>query len=345
VANPLSPVTTLAEWTGRDTSVGEVLHQLADLRRQAQRKAASRTSVVTLVVMAISAVDAWDALATVHRFGGRHPARSVVVVAEPKADRRVDARVSLTEATSGGHGVWFEDIVLSVAGPAGRHLASLLEPFTLPDLPVAVWYVGGPPAPDDDLLRAADAVLVDSKVAVGEEGGDAEADGPVGARPDQETLRSIAELFAHHAVVDLAWQRLRPWRQLLSGLFEGPIFRPHLDAVTSVEVAGKAGARGLLSGWISSRLELAPGTMHLVDARHASVTLHSDLDGAIGRFCVERVPGERQVRASASIEGGSAAADVMSLPQADLSWSLAEALGALRRDPAYEAAVVAAAGI
>jgi glucose-6-phosphate dehydrogenase assembly protein OpcA len=343
VADTLTPLTTLAEWTGRDTSVAEVLRQLAGLRRQAQRKAASRTSVVTLVVMATSAVDAWDALATVHRFGGRHPARSVVVVAEPKADKRLDARVSLTEAKAGGHGVWFEDIVLSVAGPAARHLSSLLEPFTLPDLPVAVWYVGGPPDPADDLLRAADAVLVDSKVAVGEEGGDSRADGDAGSLPNQATLRAIAELFGTRAVVDLAWYRLSPWRDLLAGLFDAAVFRPHLHHLTSVEVMGKPGPRGLLSGWLTSRLDVAPGRLHLVDARHASVTLISDRDGTAGRFCVERVDGERLVRASASVDGGPSSVDVLALPDADLSWSLAEALGALRRNPSYEAAVLAAA--
>jgi glucose-6-phosphate dehydrogenase assembly protein OpcA len=337
MADPVAGVASLAEWTGRSTSVAEVLRQLSALRRQAERKAASRTSVVTLVVVASSAVDAWDALATVHRFGGRHPARSIVVVAEPKADRRLDARVSLTEATAAGHGVWFEDIVLSVGGPASGHLASLLEPFTLPDLPVAVWYSSGPPAADDDLLRAADAVLVDSKVAVT----DADGDGVV----DADRVAAIASLFAEHTVVDLAWQRLAPWRRLLAGLFDAPVPRAHLAALTSVEVAGKPGPRALLAGWLSSRLDIEPARLHLVDARHASMTLRSSLDRAEGTFCVERVDGERQVRASSTIEGGASATDVLGLPDPDLSWSLAEALGSLRRDPVYEGALVAATSL
>lgn len=345
MADAVSGVSTLAEWTGRGTSVGEVLHQLSTLRVQAQRKAASRTSVVTLVVVARSAVDAWDALATVHRFGGRHPARSIVVVAEPKADRRLDARVSLTEAQAAGHGVWFEDIVLSVGGPAAKHLASLLEPFTLPDLPVAVWYAGGPPDPGEDLLRTADAVLVDSKIAVGEEGGDSGADGDQGALPSIAALSAISALFGQCAVIDLAWHRLQPWRHLLAGLFEGPAFRPHLDSVTAVDIVGKPGPRGLLAGWITSRLDLGEGRLHLTDGQHASISVATEAGGRTGRFCVERSGHERQVRASATIEGGACAVDVLTLPDADLSWSLAEGLTSLRRDSSYEAAVVAASAL
>ena len=331
--------TTLAEWTGRGTSVGEVLKQLDGLRQRGQRSLASRTSVVTLVVWAPSAVDAWDAVATVHRFGGHHPARSIVLVPSPDGPPRLDARVSLTAAQSGGHQVWFEDVVLSVSGPAARRLGSLVEPFTLADLPVAVWYLGAAPALGDDLLAAADAVLVDSKLAITEEGGDAEDDSPAGALPDGDTLDLIIALFGRLPVVDLAWIRLRPWRELLASMVDGAAFRPALDDLTSATVTGKAGARALLGGWLASRLRLPPGAVHLRAARHASLVLTGRIDGRPATFSVERMPGERLVRAVASVEEGPSFTDVLALPEPDPSWALAQALSALRPDVVYEDAV------
>ena len=330
---------TLAEWTGRGTNVGEVLHQLEGLRQRGQRTLASRTSVVTLVVLAPSAVDAWDAVATVHRFGGHHPARSIVLVPLPEGPARLDARVSLTAAEAGGHQVWFEDVVLSVSGPAAGRLGSLVEPFTLADLPVAVWYLGAAPSAGDDLLVAADALLVDSKLAIGEEGGDAGDDSPMGALPQRCTLDTVAGLIGRLPVLDLAWIRLRPWRELLASMVDGAAYRPALDDLTSATVAGKPGARALLGGWLKSRLRLPPGTLHLDPARHASLWLTGRIEGRTATFAVERVPGERLVRATASVDGGPSFTDVLALPEADPSWALAQALSRIRPDPVYEDAV------
>jgi len=341
---PEVATTTLAEWTGRGTKVGEVLNQLEGLRRRGQRSLAARTSVVTLVVWAPSAVDAWDAVATVHRFGGHHPARSIVLVPKPEGPPRLDARVSLTAAESGGHQVWFEDIVLSVSGPAAGRLGSLIEPFTLADLPVAAWYLGAAPTQGDDLLAAADAVIFDSKLSVGEEGGDAEDDGPVGARPERAALDAVVGLFGRLPVLDLAWIRLRPWRELLASMVDGAAFRPALDDLTSATVTGKAGARALLGGWLTSRLRLPPGALHLRAGRHASLCLTGRIDGHPARFAVERMPGARLVRATASVDQGPSFSDVLALPEPDPSWALAQALSGLRADVVYEDAVRARLG-
>ena len=335
---------TLAEWTGRATGVGEVLERLEGLRRKGQRSLASRTSVLTLVVWAPSAVDAWDAVATVHRFGGHHPARSIVLVPVPEGPARLDARVSLTAAEAGGHQVWFEDVVLSVSGPAARRLGSLVVPFALSDLPLVVWYLGAAPSVGDDLVATADAVLVDSKLAIGEEGGDAAEDGPAGALPERDNLDAIVSLFGRVPVVDLAWIRLRPWRELLASLVDGPAFRPALDDLRSATVTGKASARALLGGWLSSRLRLPSGTLHLAPARHASLCLVGRIDGREATFTVERMAGERLVRATARVEDGPSFTDVLALPEPDPSWALAQALTRLRSDPVYEAAVRAGLG-
>ena len=335
---------TLAEWTGRGTKVGEVLGQLDGLRRKGQRSLASRTSVLTLVMWAPSAVDAWEAVATVHRFGGHHPARSIVLVPLPDGPPRLDARVSLIAAEAGGHQVWFEDVVLSVSGPAARRLGSLVEPFTLSDIPLVVWFLGPVPAAGDDLLLTADAVLVDSKLAIGEEGGDAGDDSPAGALPQREATDAIVSLFGRVPVVDLAWIRLQPWRELLASMVDGAAFRPALDDLVSATVTGKASVRALLGGWLSSRLRLPPGSLHLQAGRHASVRLVGRMDGRTASFSVERLSGERLVRATATVDGGPSFTDVLALPEPDPSWALAQALTRLRCDPVYEDAVRAGVG-
>jgi hypothetical protein len=235
--------------------------------------------------------------------------------------------------------VWFEDVVLSVSGPAATRLGSLVEPFTLSDLPVAVWYLGAAPLAGDDLVVAADALLLDSKLAIGEEGGDAQDDGPGGALPEGATLDAVIGLFGRLPVLDLAWIRLRPWRELLASLVDGAAFRPALDDLTSATVTGKPATRALLGGWLASRLRLPPGGLHLRDGRHASLVLVGRIEGRQATFSVERMPGERLVRATAKVDDGPSFTDVLALPEADPSWALAQALSGLRADLVYEEAV------
>lgn len=322
-----------ASWSGEDVRLADVVSQLDRLRRTGQRTFASRTAVVTLVVVARSDESAAAALDVVHRFGGRHPGRCVVLCPRPdEPGRRIDASVHLLQARSADHPVWFEDIQLVVRGDPAAHLAQLVEPLVLADLPLAVWFPDSIPRPRHSLLAAATGVVVDSRAAVSDEDG---AD-PLAARSD---LEAISGLFSSTAVVDLAWIRLRPWRELLAGLFDGPDFRPFAGAVTSVDVRGKPGARALLGGWVASRLKLDASVLHLADARHAALRLDAEVDGRRGTFVVERVEGERTVRSAATLEHGPHHTEVVALPELDLSWSLGRGLSHLTRDPVYEAAV------
>ncbi len=331
----------LAAWRGNDVSMGEVLGQLDGLRRAGQRSLANRTSVVTLVVAARSETEATAAVEVVHDFGGRHPARCVVVRAAPsEVPAGIDARVALLQGCSGDHPVWFEDIRLTVRGAAALHLAELVEPLVLSDLPVAAWFPSRAPTPQDSLVGAADAVVIDSKYAIEEN--TSSDDDPIRPVPRAGDLAAVAALFDRQAVVDLAWIRLRPWRELTAALFDGPDYRPFAAGVRSAKVAGKAGARLLLGGWLTSRLKLPSPRLHLIPARHASLRLVAEHGGRQGTFVVERVAGERLVRASAAIDDGPCHTEVLALPEADLSWSLTHGLAHLRRDQVYEDAVEAA---
>ncbi|MEO6121260.1 MAG: glucose-6-phosphate dehydrogenase assembly protein OpcA [Acidimicrobiales bacterium] len=315
--------TDLGSWRGEGVGMGQVVEALNDLRRSAQH-AATRTSVVSLIVVAPDDALANRAAEAVRALAGCHPGRTVVVVCRPGDEPRLDAEVALHADEAQGHQVWSEDVRLWVRGPLGRHLDSLVEPLTLPDLPVVVWFTGSPPGPSEPLLGPADAVVVDTK------------------EPAPAHLAAVAALDHRHTVLDLAWIRLTPWRTLLAGMFEMAALRPFLAGVHRAEVSGKPGARLLLGGWLVSRLGLPVDAVALAPGRHAAITLHAEHEGRRAEVRVGRTEGERAVWARGDIDGRPDAEDRLALADDSMAWSLAEALTHLRRDRAHAQALQAA---
>lgn len=311
----------LGSWRGEGVRVSDVLAALGDLRH-GENRMATRTSVVNLVVVAATDAEAARAEEATHRLAGRHPGRTLVLVCDRTSSGPLDAEVTLQEACADDQRVWWEELVLQVRGATVDHLDTIVEPLTIADLPVAVWFVGRPVGARDPLLDAADMVLVDTK----------EAGGP-------SAFGFFGDLAARHTVVDLSWVRLAPWRHLMAGLFEGRDYRPFVRGVTRAVVTGKSGPRQLLAGWLASRLQLPRSRFHQEDSRHASMTLHAEHDGRPATFTVERDEGARLVRSSARIEGGPSHDDVLALPDESLPWSLADALTHLAPDPVYTAAL------
>jgi glucose-6-phosphate dehydrogenase assembly protein OpcA len=261
--------------------------------------------------------------------GAHHPARVVVVQAKPQAtDAGVDARVTVYGAEVAAHPVSFEEIALDVRAAGCDHLDSIIEPFTLSDLPLVLWYPSSLPDVSDCLLPVADTVIVDSR----ETG-------------EPATLAGLVDLARRRLAVDLSWERLAPWRELLAGMFDSPLYRPFSSAVSSIEVHGKPGPRRLLGGWLVSRLGPPESEVHLSDARHVSIRLRARHDGRDGTFEVSRRAGERVVRASAVVDGAPSHTEALGLPDNSVAWSLGRALTHLRRDRTWEQALSAAVGL
>ncbi|HMC43237.1 MAG TPA: glucose-6-phosphate dehydrogenase assembly protein OpcA [Acidimicrobiales bacterium] len=334
MANAVATTTTtdqpLSVWEGDGVTISEVTEELVRLRR-GQPETATRTACVTLVVVGEDEEEAKAATSAMHRLGARHPGRTIVLVPEPEAERGIDARVALHRSQIEGHPVWSEDIRLRVRGPAARHLDSLIEPLTLPELPLCVWFVAAAPAVHDPLVRTADAVIVDLRQIPGAAGDP----GPALAR--------LTKLAAERTLVDLSWTRLTPWRDLLAGMFEPAPYRPFLEAVHAVEVCGLPGPRHLLGGWIASRLRLPSFAVQLRQEDHVSVVIAATTEGHSGRFSVERRAGEHLVRARAEADGAPVNEMVLALPTDTLPWSLGVALSRPYRDPVYEESLAAAA--
>ncbi|HET7653435.1 MAG TPA: glucose-6-phosphate dehydrogenase assembly protein OpcA [Acidimicrobiales bacterium] len=322
----MTNITTLASWEAESTSIPEIEAALADVRR-AEIRAAVRTAVLTLVVVA-DAGDCAMFLETIREMAITHPAHAIVlVVGDDTGESRTDATVEVHALEREGASVCVEDLVLHVRGPMVHHLDSVVEPFTLADLPVAVWLPGMLTPLSDPLLGAADRIVVDSK-----ELGDA------GGLPD------ISELLRRFPVVDLSWVRLQPWREITAGLFEGDVFRPFVHGVRSATVWGKQGPRLLLGGWLASRLGLEPSAVSLVEDRHASIRLDcvDEASGHHGVFRVERQSTERLITTTVEVDGMEPQVRTLRLRDRSPGRVLGTALSHLGHDRVYEQAVAAA---
>lgn len=312
---------TLSVWSDENVKVAHVLDAIEGLRRP-ERLPPTRTTVMTLVMLASRRSNADWAMRAVHQLGGRHPARTLLLLTDPYGDTGIDAEVRLLGGSADGTNLWFEDVELTVRGDVTEHLDSLIEPFTVADLPVVVWFVDRLPDADDAMIRAADTILVDAR-----------------GFGDTDCFDTLAALVDQRPVVDLSWVRLTPWRVLLAALFDGREFRPFVGAVRAVQVSGKTGPRHLLGGWLADRLDLAPEQVELTDALHVSIGVDAELDGRHARFEVVRQGDERLVASRARIVGGPESTSVVALPDATPVWGLPDALSRLDRDPVYEGAL------
>jgi glucose-6-phosphate dehydrogenase assembly protein OpcA len=317
-------------WDAEGVRLSDVVCALADLRHQAIGRTPIRTAVMTLVAVIPGDEQAYAASRALRALGRHHPARIVLLRPDPDRVATLDGRAALyaTDADADGHHMYFEEVMLMVGGQAANHLDSLVEPFTLADLPVPVWYASDVPDPSDPLLSVGTAVIVDSRDAAG-----------------TGRLRSLLELARRRTVVDLSWIRLRPWRELLADLFSPPERRVWLQSVERAEVKGKVGPRQLLGGWLVSQLHLLPHQVALVDAQHVEVRLICRRQGQTATFEVVRGHPHRTVAARAEVPGeaGSMAAGAtIRLAEDPLATSLAEGLTHLEPDVIWERALSAA---
>jgi glucose-6-phosphate dehydrogenase assembly protein OpcA len=290
-----------------------------------------RTAVMTLVVVDDNDEETEACLSAVRALGSHHPCRAIVVRPDPDSTPSIDAMACLwraEQAESDGHPVFFEELHLRVGGQAASHLASIVGPFALADLPLVLWFPGALPDPSDPLLALGSALVVDTRSASG-----------------AHSYRTLLELANRQPVVDLSWVRLQPWRELLAGLFEPEHSRLFAHGVRSAVVKGKPGPRHLLGGWLVSQLDLRSREMTLADARHVEISLEATYQDEEGSFLVGRDEGTRAVWARARLSCGVAHNQALPLPDDSLTSALSSAMGNLRADPVWERALAGAAAL
>ncbi len=224
------------------------------------RHVAARTSVMNLVVIARHPELGERAGETINRLSGRHPSRTLVVLAAdpdgpPWLEGRVQAYCILPRADAPE--TCSEQIFLTAGGETGRHLAALVTPLLVHDLPVTVWWPGEPPlesAAARDLLAVSDRLVVDGASWAGD---------------GLARLRDLAETdarFDRLAIRDFALVRQSRWREAIATVFDLPEFLPYLGHLRRISVTyatrDETGAPGTTNvvkplyhvAWLASRL-------------------------------------------------------------------------------------------
>lgn len=376
MAPPLSPalperrVRTRA-WSGKGVRLGEVASQLGRLHLELSREEAEehghphpRNCVMNLVICVATPTAAILADQVVQRIAAAHPLRAIILSIDPNRDGGSNAGLEAEVLTEAHHlvrgtTVQREQVRLEVGIDVLSHLASLLEPLLLSDVPTYLWWTGTPPLTDPRLRAALEVctlLVVDSA--------DFE-DGPLSfVRLAQLAERAPGRV----AFADLQWSRQLPWRESVAQVFGPPERLPFLDDLRELSVvcAGPSGrawpGAALLVGWVASALGwslqaaklvgsdtaearmLSPAGREVQVGLHAAeasglvpgtllgVRLESGWEGQPRSVSIEVEGGlAEQARLRLDLEGG-ALEQYLRLPSADTAQLLVDTLAGAHRD-------------
>ena len=222
-----------------------------------------RAHVMNLVVRAPDAQSVDRAAEIVGQLANTYPSRIFVIVAQPEAgEASLDASVTAFRLLlpSAQEMVCLEQVRLRAQGATARHLASIVVPLFIPDLPVFLWWIGEPPEEEESLLGVTQRLIVDSTGF-------------------QQPLPQLAKLYrilsgqmsaqGGAALSDFTWARLTPWRELVAQFFDGPevlpylfhLNRVHIEYATDPGGVAHAAPSLLLLGWLAAKLHWRPGEL------------------------------------------------------------------------------------
>jgi len=128
--------------------------------------AEARASVLNLITVVASEVAFRSVSQVLDELAIHHPSRTIVLLAqEERAALKLEASVVAEAHLAAGHRVVTEQVVLHAHGVVAAHLASLVAPILIPDLPVMLWWPGRPDFESRlllELLDVADRLVVDT---------------------------------------------------------------------------------------------------------------------------------------------------------------------------------------
>jgi glucose-6-phosphate dehydrogenase assembly protein OpcA len=252
-----------------------------------ERRVAARSSVMNLVVIAGRGEIGERVAAIVEGLTGRHPSRTLIVTpADPDGPAWLDAQIQAhcVLPSDSAPETCSEMVYLTCGGESGQHLAGVVAPLLIHDLPVTVWWPGEPHFESRsarELLPMADRVLVDGSGWSG--------DGLPG-------LAAMAALPARFdlEIADFALLRQARWREAIASTFDRPGLLPYLGHLDKIDVhyAARDGAPGMANvvrpmyhvAWLASRLG-----MTVVTPMRAATEAWGGYDGLL-RLGRRRVP-------------------------------------------------------
>jgi glucose-6-phosphate dehydrogenase assembly protein OpcA len=179
------------------------------------------------------------------------PQRTIVIRAEPEAPSDMTSWISANcHLLDTKKQVCSEEVAIVAGGDRVRDVAPLVSALLIPDMPVAVWWVGDLPnechAYVETLLDPADLFIFDSSFF----------DSPA----DIELVMKIARQTTT-APADLNWVRLEEWRVASASLFDPPAVRARLARIRKVRIVtggdgtlfGDSIASLLYASWLSAQ--------------------------------------------------------------------------------------------
>src|SRR5205809_1508652 len=146
--------------------------------------------------------------------------------AEPELASWISANCHLI---GGGKQMCSEEIAIVAGGDRIHRVPPLVSALLLPDMPVAVWWMGDLPNEHEEyvetLLEPADRLIVDSSYF----------DSP-------RDLELVSRVAAQTTTVpaDLNWIRLEEWRAATASVFDPPHMRGRLRTIRRVRVVAGA---------------------------------------------------------------------------------------------------------
>jgi glucose-6-phosphate dehydrogenase assembly protein OpcA len=367
------------DWAGKNVTLKTVVAEMSRLHDDITREdmselghPRSRNCVVNLVITVSDEEREESAEQVVGFLAAGHPLRAIVLHRSPAEQGGLDAEIT-TEAHKlvRGTSVQREQVTLKVRGEAGEHIASLLEPLLVSDVPTYVWWTGTPSLAETGLrevLGVCDVLIVDS----------ASFTNPVEAFLE---LAALAQRMSERmGFVDLQWARQKAWRETLAQFFAPAGRQPLLDGLERVVVecagmgrANRVGA-ALMSGWLMSSLgwrltsaasaseKAAEAIVENRNGRMVQLMLRSADAHSLpqGMLCGVRFHGRKgehpfsmqmEIRADRSdhahvridLGGEETLHQRLPLPQAGEAQLLLHALSAGRRDGVYVRSLAAAA--
>lgn len=217
--------------------VSHIEKELADLWRAEQHdpeRAVTKAALWNVVAHTWTSQEHARVSEVLARASASVPQRTIVVLATP--DEREGEIASWISANchligGGQKQVCSEAVSIVASGERVNRIPPLVKALLLPDMPVAVWWVGDLPDDRHDyvetLLEPADRLIVDS----------AQFNGP----SDLELVSRTAE-HTTTAPADLNWARIEEWRAATAALFDPPAMRERLHRIRHVRVMSGGGA-------------------------------------------------------------------------------------------------------
>ena len=241
------------------TSIEKNLAELWRSSKEVSDDALTRAALWNVVAHTSNPQTHTEASVALGRASATVPQRSIIVRADPAAPPEIASWISANcHVVGGGKQVCSEEISIVAGGDRVHRVPPLVNALLIPDMPVAVWWLGDLPNENEDyvlaLLDPADRLIVDSVHF------DSPADLMLVNRVAEKTTTTPA---------DLNWVRLEEWRQATASIFDPPHMRGRLEMIRRVRViAGTSGndyfgeiVESLLyAGWISAQVG------HRVDA-------------------------------------------------------------------------------